>query len=131
MIRLRQQVAGEGLVRAMAAMSLTARSGLQGSLSGRISIQLIGCIHPELGNATGCFQTLHASMRCTQAFTEPAAVAQGLKAPKGCMKPSQVESLQAEVACLREELEVTHGHYQKLLEQSNGPGPILMPPRRR
>ncbi|KXZ53279.1 hypothetical protein GPECTOR_7g1173 [Gonium pectorale] len=132
---------------------------LRDSLTGQSQVVLLACLHPTLDNADETALSLQFAARCSPSF-QPSVIttaANGL--PRivnggpvssgttlaggrggGARRLSEglegltPEELATQVMALKDELEVTHAHYQKLLEQvagpawRNDPGPLERAP---
>ncbi|GFR47924.1 hypothetical protein Agub_g9726 [Astrephomene gubernaculifera] len=90
---------------------------LKDSLTGNALVALLACLLPIPENVEECTATLQYAVRCSAPSVTPAVNVVPTVAPDA----GAVEELMKEVTQLKDELEVTHAHYQKLLEQVAGP----------
>ncbi|KAG2446452.1 hypothetical protein HYH02_008444 [Chlamydomonas schloesseri] len=106
---------------------------LKDSLTGNSHTCVLACLHPAPENVEECSATLQFAVQCSSIATAPRVnVLSG--GPGSGDGAGVVEDLMTQVAHLKDELEVTHAHYQKLLESvagpswRNDPGPIERAP---
>ncbi|KAG2433847.1 hypothetical protein HXX76_008203 [Chlamydomonas incerta] len=105
---------------------------LKDSLTGNSFTCLLACLHPAPENVDECGATLQFAVHCSSIATAPRVNV--LSAGPNGGDAGVVEDLMTQVAHLKDELEVTHAHYQKLLESvagpswRNDPGPIERAP---
>ncbi|PNW76143.1 hypothetical protein CHLRE_12g546100v5 [Chlamydomonas reinhardtii] len=105
---------------------------LKDSLTGNSFTCLLACLHPAPENVEECGATLQFAVQCSSIATAPRVNVLSSGGPGG--DAGVVEDLMTQVAHLKDELEVTHAHYQKLLESvagpswRNDPGPIERAP---
>lgn len=101
---------------------------LKDSLTGNSLTVLLACLHPAPDQYEECAATLQFAARCSSSASVPTNGRAA--APGGLSQEGVVEELVMQVGGLREELEATHAHYQKLLESvagpawRNDPGPV-------
>ncbi|KAG2484404.1 hypothetical protein HYH03_016818 [Edaphochlamys debaryana] len=103
---------------------------LKDSLTGNSFTCLLACLNPTPDNVDECSATLQFAVRCSSIATAPQVNVLTSGAPEGGV----MDDLITQVAQLKDELEVTHAHYQKLLESvagpswRNDPGPLERAP---
>ena len=96
---------------------------LKDSLLGNCRASLLTALHPTAENYDECLSTLQFAVRCQNPTNAAAAPrVSGAEGGGGMPRDAAVEQLVLQVSALKSELEVTHSHYQKLLEAVAGPG---------
>jgi hypothetical protein len=91
---------------------------MQDVLSGDSLTHVLCCVNPNPDNVRECFCTLQFGMRCLSIHTAPVVHAIPDGTSPGGSEAAHVAQLTAELNALRQELDSTHAHYQKLLERS-------------
>ncbi|GLI64710.1 hypothetical protein VaNZ11_008070 [Volvox africanus] len=106
---------------------------LKDSLCGNALLVLVACIHPVFDEVDESLATLQYATKVLTNTTSPHVnlmVPPGTPGVASTADPGLVEELTAQVVALKDELEVTHAHYQKLIETiagpswRNDPGPV-------
>lgn len=92
---------------------------MQDSLGGNCLTHLLACIHPTPGNCRECLSTLQFALRCANVKTSPTVntVAPPSKSAGDSNSSALIAELTKEVSDLQRELDDTHAHYHKLLEE--------------
>ncbi|GIM00352.1 hypothetical protein Vretimale_5492, partial [Volvox reticuliferus] len=97
---------------------------LKDSLCGNAMLVLLACVYPVFDEVDESLATLQYATKVLTNTTLPHVnllLPPGTPGVASSADPGLVEELTAQIAALKDELEVTHAHYQKLIETIAGP----------